>query len=369
MPTLRKLSFLLEELQPQSPGQQLLDRFLIGYPDNGTFQTPNRETTAAYVMVSGTEPDFDQRPEEFGLAPARTAEAAVEGADAIVVASRKPGAVANERLVEIALAHAPEGAACFVHGALANSLARAKEFTGRARSRKMALLAGTPLGVTWRLPEVSVPPGTALRRALIVVQGTSPGAELHGLEGLLPVLEHRRGGESGVRSLRFLEGTALWRAGDKGLWSPALLAAALSRSDTPQGDPVADGRTQDLFGLGLVPKLAHAPRGWILEHADGLVSAILVLDGVVGDFNFAVQTSQGPVISAQLFRAPPPAEHHYSRLAALIDRFFTTRHAPWSIERNWLVAGLLERMAQPATRTGRPVATPSLRIAYGAGSV
>jgi hypothetical protein len=231
------------------------------------------------------------------------------------------------------------------------------------------LLAGTALAVTWRLPQVDVPNGTPLTEALMVVQvspqatqATPPappaalrGAELHALEGLLPVIERRRGGETGVAHARYLEGRELWRAGDKGAWSWQLLAAALSRSDTPQGDAVLDGRTQDLVRLGLVPKLARNPRGWLLEHRDGLRSALLVLDGVVADFNFAVRASSGEVISAQLLRAPPPAEHHFSRLAAVVEEFFITRKRPWPIERSLLVAELLELFGKPASRTGNRV--------------
>src|SRR5207245_9531137 len=126
----------------------------------------------------------------------------------------------------------------------------ARQFVALAASRKIALLAGTPISVTWRLPPIDLTPGTPLTEALIVVQvsalaaqATPPfppaslrGAALHGLEGLLPVIERRRGGESGVRNIRFLEGKDLWRAGDKGLWSWPLLASALSRSHTPQGN-------------------------------------------------------------------------------------------------------------------------------------
>ena len=83
----------------------------------------------------------------------------------------------------------------------------------------------------------------------------------------------------------------------KGAWSWPLLAAALSRSDTPQGNAVLDGRTEDLVGLGLISKLAQLPRGWLLEHQDGLRSAILVLDGVVADINFAIGIQNGPTIS------------------------------------------------------------------------
>ena len=378
MRTLRKIAFLLEEFSKPSPAQQLVDRFLAGYVIHGEFRRSPFERASAYVMLSNNPPDLEQRTRDFKLSVASRAEQAVEDADAVIIASRKPGALANERFVQIALERTPEGAACFVHGALANSLERGHEFARLARSRQIALLAGTPLCVTWRLPEVNLPLATPLSEALIVVQAnpspgqTSPpsppsslrGAELQALEGMLPVIERRRGGESGVRSIRFIEGKELWKAGDKGNWSWPLLAAALSRSHSPQGDPVLDGRTQDLAGLGLVPKLARNPRGWLLEHRDGLRSAILVLDGVVADFNFAVKAQDGSVVSAQLFRAPAPAEQHFSRLAAVMEDFFRTGEAPWPIERSLLITGLLEKFGQPSSRTGRVVAAPGLEIAY-----
>jgi hypothetical protein len=378
MRTLRKAAFLLEEFTTPSPAQQLLDRFLVGCPKDGAMHKPPCETVAAHVMLSLIESDFDKRAADFGLVIAPTVERAVENADAVVIVSRKPGAVANERFLQIALEYAPVESACFVHGALANTLGRARDLLSLARSRQVVLLAGTPLCVTWRLPEVDLPRSTSLAEALIVVQldalstqasppapsATLSGAELHALEGLLPVIERRHGGESGVRSVRFLEGKELWRAGDKGLWSWPLLASALSRSHSPQGDALLDGRTQDLVGLGLVPKLARNPRGWLLEHRDGLRTAILVLDGVVADFNFAVRAQNGAVVSAQLFRAPPPAEHHFSRLAAAMEDFFHTGHVAWPVERNLLIAGLLETFAKPASRSGQQVETPWLNITY-----
>ncbi|PYJ03804.1 MAG: hypothetical protein DME25_11220 [Verrucomicrobia bacterium] len=364
MQTLRKIAFLLEEFTTPSPAQQLLDRFLSGYPRDGTFHMPEGATVSAHLMLPGNEPDFDKRRDDFDLVIAPNAAQAVEGADAVVVASRKPGAVANDRFLQIALEGADAGSACFVHGALSNTFQRGREQVSLAHSRQIALLAGTPVALTWRLPEVDLTPGTSLTEALIVVQGAFPGAELHALEGLLPVIERRRGGESGVRRIGFLEGQELWRAGERGLWSRTLLASALSRSHTPQGDAVADGRTQDLLGLGLVPKLARSPRGWLLEHDDGLRSTLLVLDGVVADINFAVVAAEGATVSAQLFRAPPPAEHHFSRLAATMEDFFRCRKAPWPVERNLLIAGLLEAFARPATRLAPRVDTPWLGVSY-----
>ena len=367
MAVLRKIAFLLEDLTRLSPAQQLLDRFLIGHPRDGVLHKPECKTTSAHLMLGAMESGLERRSRDFGLVVARKPADAVEGADAVVIVSRKPGGIANDRFLQIALERASAGAGVFVYGALSNSLARGREMATLARSRQIALLAGTSLGVTWRLPQVDLPLGTPLAEALIVVQVSpqatqvSPpappaalrGAELHALEGLLPVLERRRNGESGVASVRYLEGRELWRAGDKGAWSWPLLASALSRSDTPQGDAVLDGRTQDLVRLDLVPKLARNPRGWLLEHRDGLSSALLVLDGVVADFNFAVRAKEGGIISAQLLRAPPPAEHHFSRLAAVMEDFFRTSKAPWALERNLLITSLLEAFSKPAARTGK----------------
>ena len=377
MRTLNKLAFLLEDFSPGSPAQHLVDRFLMGYARDGEFHKPGPREVSAYVMMTN-EGGFDKRAEDFGLRVASTAEQAVDGADAVVVVSRKPGVMANDRLLKIALERAAEGAACFVHGALSSSLALGREAITLARSRKISLLAGSALNVTHRLPAIEVPAGTALSEALIVVQinqvmapgqsGTGPGtlggAELNALGGLLPIIERRAGGESGIRSIRWLEGDDVWKAGDKGLWSRPLLAAALSRSNSPQGDPVLDGRTQDIFGLGLVRKLALQPVAWQLAHHDGLKTTILVLDGVVNDFNFAVGARDGRTFSAQLFRAPPPVEQHYGLLMATIEDFLRGGASPWRVERNLLIAGLLETFRRPLARSGRVVETPDLGLAY-----
>src|SRR5262249_25152434 len=103
MQPIRKITFLLEEFTTPSPAQQLLDRFLIGYPRDGAFHLPERATVSAHLMLPNNESDFDKRRDDFDLVIAPNAAQAVEGADAVVVASRKPGAVANDRFLQIAL--------------------------------------------------------------------------------------------------------------------------------------------------------------------------------------------------------------------------------------------------------------------------
>jgi hypothetical protein len=257
-----------------------------------------------------------------------------------------PGKASDETdaAVRNAVQTMPPETAVFVHGVLGSTGSAAKEIAQAAKTRRVLLASGTSLAVAWRLPEVDVAPGQILRQGLIVVQGGQAG--LDGLDGLLPLIEKRRGGESAIDQVRFYTGARLWQAAAEGIWASGLLAAALSRSDSPQGDPATDGRTQDLVKLGLVQKLAHDPHAWVVDHQDGFRSTILVLDGVVADYNFAVIAADGTIISAQLFRPPKPARHEFSRLAAAIEDFFRKQAAPWNIERSLLTAELLERFGQ-----------------------
>jgi hypothetical protein len=94
-----------------------------------------------------------------------------------------------------------------------------------------------------------------------------------------------------------------------------------------------------------VKKLARNPRGWILEHRDGLRSAILVLDGVVADINFAVRARDGALISAQLYCPPAPNRCEFDPFVGMLEDFFRTARRPWPLERTVVIAKFMEQMA------------------------
>lgn len=353
-----RIALVANTIELGTPAQQLVDRFIIGLYDAGRFKPSVWKDVHAWSAEPSVEL-LERRRRDFGLKLGDFDEVA-QGAHALVVVGDHRGVPANEALIERALKAMPRGGRCFVYGALANSLDRANRFHEMALKKEVSLLAGTAIPLTWRLPEMDLPVGVRLLKALIVVQGESRLAELEGLEGLLPRLERRKNGETGVRRVRYLSGETLWAAGERGDWPLDLLAAALSRSDRPQGDALKDARTQDLLRLGLVPKLAENPFGWILEHVDGLQSVLLGLDGVVGDINFAVRTERQEILSAQLYRPPGPAQEEFSRLAAVLEQFFQTGERPWLLERNRLTAGLLEVFS--SGRTARPRVTPQLDL-------
>src|SRR5262249_59463299 len=121
----------------------------------------------------------------------------------------------------------------------------------------------------WGLPDLELPLNCEIEEALMVGEGGSDPMDYHALEAMQCMIERRKGGETGVKAVQMIEGDAVWKAGEQGRWSKRLLTAALSRSDTPQGLTVQDGRTQHLLGNGELPKLVSKPAADSVGHHHG----------------------------------------------------------------------------------------------------
>ena len=105
--------------------------------------------------------------------------------------------------------------------------------------------------------------------------------DYHALEAMQCMVERRKGGETGVKSVQLLEGDAVWKAGEEGAGPGRLLEAALSRSDSLQGDSEHDSRTQDLANNGKLPGLVKDPAAYLIERNDGLRTTLLMLNGAL----------------------------------------------------------------------------------------
>lgn len=331
---LHKIGFVTDEFAVGKPVQQLLDRFLIGYPHDGVFRRIKDARISLYSPVSSA--DIETRVKDLGLVRNASLRDCVANADAIVIA--ETGIIPSPSTMNSVLETAKQGARIFVYGACNRAIAQTRHL----------LIAGTTLATTFWLPEFEVPRN--LRRAAVVVQGPYPTAEVEGLDALLAITGQPTGATPVTVRAKRLEGESLWNylEGEFG----ALIASALSRSDSPQGDALVDARTQDLFGQSLIRKLARNPRAWLITYQDGFQSLIAVLDGVVADYNFAVQTTGGRILSAQLYRPPSPAQHEFSRLAATIEEFFRSGISPWPTERTRLMADLLEQIQSQSAKEG-----------------
>jgi hypothetical protein len=316
----------------QSHAQHMGDRFLVGYPYSGVWRRPDVKVVSLYV---------DQKP-EGDLSAARAREFGFQVYPTIAEALRCGG---RELAVDAVLIIAEHG--------------------NYPRNEKGQILYPRYEFFTWRLPAIELPLNCEIAEALMVGEGASDPMDFHALEGLQCMVERRRGGETGVRTVQLLEGDAVWKAGEDGRYSRNLLAAALSRSDTPLGLTVTDGRTQELVGSGELQKLAESPAAYFIEYRDGLKATMLMLSGAIRDFNFAARLKNGAVMSTQFLLTPDPNVTYSACLMHQVNQMFESGVAPYPVERTLLTSGMLESCLTSKVRNHERLETPHLAVAYG----
>jgi len=226
------------------------------------------------------------------------------------------------------------------------------------------LLAGSSLPVTWRLPDVDIPLGAQVEEAVMVGVGSLDGMDFDALETLQCMLERRKGGETGVKAVQLLEGDDVWAAGNAGRWSKDLLSSALSRSDTPMGLTVLDGRTQDLVASGVLPQLVKDPAAYCIEYSDGTRATLLLLNGAIMDYNIAARVAGHGIVSTQFFLPPPPNVADSTCLAAKIEQTFQSGSAAYPVERTLLTTGVLDACLHSRHKLNQRLETPQLAVSY-----
>src|SRR5205807_3885796 len=85
-----------------------------------------------------------------------------------------------------------------------------------ARHEGFPLLAGSSLPLTWRVPELHLPLGCELTGAFGLGYSDLDAYGFHALETLQCMTERRRGGETGVASVRCLTGREAWDGAGSG---------------------------------------------------------------------------------------------------------------------------------------------------------
>ena len=219
----------------------------------------------------------------------------------------------------------------------------------RAKELGIPLMAGSSLPLSWRSPWLEYEKGAGVEEALSIGYGGIEAYGYHALETLQCMVERRKGGETGVVSVQCLEGDEVWKARDKGLWSEELARAACAAiEDKPEGD-MEDHTTE--------------PAIFLIEYADGLKAATLMLNGYVHDFAYAARVD-GQVHGTEFYLQNSGPFSHFGYLYHNIQQFFKTGRSPYPPERTLLATGIIDAAMNSRYEGHRVVETPYLNIAY-----
>lgn len=223
-----------------------------------------------------------------------------------------------------------------------------------ARELKIPFLAGSSLPVAWRMPPFELPRDCEIEEALTIGYGGFEDYGFHALEAHQSLLERRRGGETGVAAVRAVRGEMIRKIELDGDWSMELFAAARrlmpgNPEDTKAWNPGADSAA------------------YLIEHRDGLRSAVVIANGLAGHFSTALQIkgSQQPVGTLFKLQDGPPYGH-FAYLLCAINETIHTGKAAWPVERTLLTTGILDRVMHSLANDGLRLETPELAINYSA---
>jgi hypothetical protein len=381
----KRIAIIATIYRLQSHAQHMGDRFLVGYPYAGAWHKPDMKVVSLYVDQKPEGDLSGERAREFGLQVYPTVAETLRcgskslAVDAVLIIGEHGNYPRNEKgqilypryefFEQCVKVFEQDGRAVPVYNDkhLSYSFEKAKAMVDASRRLRFPMLAGSSIPVTWRLPAIDLPLGSKIEDALMVGVGGSDAMDFHALEGLQCMVERRHGGETGVKAVQLLEGDAVWKACDEGRVSKELLTAALSRSDTPLGLTVEDGRTQDLVASGQLRKLAKKPAAYFIEYRDGLKATMLMLDGALKDFNFAARLhGVAGIQSTQFLLTPDPNVTYSACLMHKAEEMFETGAAPYPVERTLLVSGMLESCLTSKVQGNARLETPQLAVAYQA---
>ena len=366
--------------------QHIVDRFLDGYGWNGEYHYPPFDLVSLYVDQVGPldlSRERAARHPGMKLYPSVTDALTLGGdklaVDGVVLVGEHGDYPRNEmgqteypryqffeQIVKVFRASG-RTVPVFCDKHLSWNFDWAKRMYDTSREMGFALMAGSSLAVTWRIPSVEMPLGAPVREALCVCYGGVDSYDFHGLETIQCMVERRKGGETGVKWMQAYRGENFWNAMKEGVWPAKLLNAALCRSHTLT--PAREG-FNDIFPTpDQMRALVKEPVAYRYEHNDGLLCTMLLMNGLVKDFNFAaaIEGSEEP-FSTQMYLPMPDGRttlaDFFSPLVNNMEKLFLTGKSPYPIERTLLTTGLTAAGVESLYRDQTRMATPQLAIRY-----
>lgn len=383
----KRLAIVTTEWRFHSHAWHMGERFLMGYPINGSWHQPPIEVVSVYVDQVPENDLSRSRSEEFGFPIYPTVAEALRcggdqlAVDAVLIIGEHGNYPDNEfgqkkypryeffKQVTDVFRKDGRSLPVFNDKHLSWNWDWAKEMVDISRELNFPFLAGSSLPVTWRMPSIDMPYDAEVEEMMCVAIGGVDSYDFHALEVMQCMAERRKGGETGVKWVEALRGDAVWKAKDSGGWAsggwnPELFESCLCRSQTLAQPETFSHRFPTPQQMR---EWVADPVAYRFEYRDGLKGTMLLMNGLVGDFTFAAKLKGQPEPLSTLFYLPPNPNVVYSAaLMSNAEEMFLTGEAPYPIERTLLTTGLVAAGMQSLAQGQRRLDTPYLEVAYQA---
>jgi hypothetical protein len=365
-----KVAAIVTEFRHRSHADVICTRMLDGYYPNGQRQEPRTRIVSMYtdqVPADDMSRGFAHR-KRYAIYPT-IAEALTLGGkelavDAVLLIGEHGEYPENSRGQKMYPRHELFGKIAEVFRSSGRSLPlfcdkhlsysweKAKQMYDWSRELKIPFMAGSSIPVTVRTPELEIPYGAKIPRAVQAGYGPLDAYGFHTLEAMQCMLERRAGGETGVASVEMIEGEAVWRWRDgDGKWSKPLLDKALSNNPH--------------LPAGRIEEHCKQPALFVMKYRDGLDAAAYMLNNYVSRWDFAAEVD-GSVVSTHFGQIPETRDlPHFDGLTYCIEELFVTAKPVYPVERTLLTTGMLALLFESREKKER-IDTPQLDVRYRA---
>jgi hypothetical protein len=222
-----------------------------------------------------------------------------------------------------------------------------------ARRMNIPMMAGSSLPVLWRYPPRDVNRDEPLEEITAVSYHRLDTYGFHALEMVQTLAEARQGGETGVKAVRCIEGDAVWKAGQQGVFDRKLLDAALA---SLKERPVKPGKP--------IQERVKNPVLFTIDYRDGLRANILTLNGLAAEWAVAWKYKSGKSEATCFWTQEWRPFQHFGYLLDGIEKMMHTGEPTWRVERTLLTTGMLDALLISLKQGGKRLPTPQLHIEY-----
>lgn len=370
-----KVAAVYTVLRHRSHAQNILENFLQPYLFNGKIVDPGMDVVSFYADQRITEGDrTDEIARKFKIPVHKTIRDALTlggktlACDAILLIGEhgeypvnKLGQIEYPRKrffdeIVAVVREADKPVPIFNDKHLSYRWDWAKEMYDTARKHRIPLMAGSSVPLGQRIPAMELPAEPEVEDIVAVHGGPPEIYDFHAFEVLQSLIEGRKGGETGISSVEFLKGDAMWKAADAGRWSVALAKTAMAAE---LGEKV--GNLREPIGSEQAD-----PHVFLITYKDGLKASVVKLGKNSNRWNMAVKLkSEDKPRSTKIFNGPWGNRNLFMALSHAIQDFFRSGTAPYPVERTLLASGVVDA-GMHSIADSKLIATPQLEMRYDA---